>query len=42
MITTKLTLSDYLALGEVYEGRREFVDGDIIEMPTESLPGDTL
>ena len=36
MITTKLTLSDYLALGEVYEGRREFVDGDIIEMPTES------
>ncbi len=36
MTTTRLTLSDYLALEEVFEGRREFVDGEIIEMPSES------
>ncbi|MBF2050244.1 MAG: Uma2 family endonuclease [Leptolyngbya sp. IPPAS B-1204] len=36
MTATKLTLSDYLALEEVFEGRREFVDGEIIEMPSES------
>jgi hypothetical protein len=42
MTTTKLTLADYLALEVVFEGRRVFVDGDMIEMPSESLPGDTL
>jgi len=36
MTTTQLTLSDYLALEDAFEGRREFVDGEIIEMPTES------
>lgn len=36
MTTTQLTLSDYLALENAFEGRREFVDGEIIEMPTES------
>ncbi|UZQ54516.1 Uma2 family endonuclease [Trichothermofontia sichuanensis B231] len=36
MVTTKLTLTDYLALNDDFEGRREFVDGEIIEMPTES------
>jgi len=36
MTTTRLALSDYLALEEVFEGRREFVDGEIIEMPSES------
>ena len=36
MTTTRLTLSDYLALEEVFEGWREFVDGEIIEMPSES------
>lgn len=34
--TKKLTLSDYLAQDEVYEGRREFVDGEIFELPPES------
>lgn len=36
MTTTKLTLSDYLALEEDFEGWREFVDGEVIEMPPES------
>lgn len=36
MTITKLTLSDYLAIEEIYEGQREFVDGDIIQMPPES------
>ncbi len=36
MVMTKLTLADYLALEDTFEGRREFVDGEIIEMPTES------
>jgi len=36
MTTTRLALSDYLALEEVFEGWREFVDGEIIEMPSES------
>ncbi len=36
MVTTKLTLADYFALEDAFEGRREFVDGEIIEMPTES------
>ncbi|UZQ53156.1 Uma2 family endonuclease [Trichothermofontia sichuanensis B231] len=29
-------MTDYLALNNDFEGRREFVDGEIIEMPTES------
>jgi len=36
MITTKLTLSDYLAIEAIYEGQQEFVDGEIIKMPPES------
>lgn len=36
MTATRLTLSDYLALEENFEGRREFVDGKIIEMSPES------
>jgi len=36
MATTKLTLSDYLAIEEIYEGQQEFVDGEIIRMPPES------
>jgi Uma2 family endonuclease len=36
MVTTKLSLADYLNLEEVYEGRQEFVDGEIIKMPPES------
>jgi len=36
MTTTKLTVSDYLAIEEIYEGRQEFVDGEIIQMPPES------
>lgn len=36
MITTKLTLSDYLAIEEIYAGQQEFVDGEIIKMPPES------
>jgi len=34
--TQKLTVSDYLALDDAFEGRREFVDGAILEMPPES------
>ncbi|NJL49703.1 MAG: Uma2 family endonuclease [Leptolyngbyaceae cyanobacterium SM2_5_2] len=36
MVTTKLSLADYLSLDDGSEGRCEFVDGDIIEMPPES------
>ncbi len=36
MITTKLTLSDYLAIEAIYEGQQEFVDGEIIKMSPES------
>lgn len=36
MVTTKLSLADYLSLDYGPEGRCEFVDGDIIEMPPES------
>lgn len=36
MTTTKLTLSDYLAIEEIYEGQQEFGDGEIIKMPPES------
>jgi Uma2 family endonuclease len=36
MVTTKLSLTDYLSLEDGPEGRYEFVDGDIIEMPPES------
>lgn len=36
MITTKLTLTDYLALETGSEQRSEFVGGKIIEMPPES------
>jgi Uma2 family endonuclease len=36
MATTKLTVSDYLATEETYEGQQEFVDGEIIKMPPES------
>lgn len=36
MITTKLTLADYLSLEDGSENRREFVNGEIIEMPPES------
>ena len=38
MTTTKLTVSDYLAIEEIYEGQQEFVDGEIIKMP----PGSNL
>jgi len=34
--TQKLTVADYLALDDAFEGRREFVDGAILEMPPES------
>lgn len=36
MIATKRSLSDFLALEDGFEGRREFVDGAILEMPPES------
>jgi Uma2 family endonuclease len=36
MVTTKLSLADYLSLENGPEGLWEFVDGDIIEMPPES------
>lgn len=36
MTTTKLTLSDYLALDSTCEGQQEFVDGEILKMPPES------
>ena len=36
MVTTKLSLADYLSLEGGPEGRCEFVDGDIIEMSPES------
>lgn len=36
MITTTLTLADYLSLETGPEARCEFVDGEIIEMPPES------
>lgn len=36
MVSTKLTLADYLNLETDYEGRCEFVDGEIIKMPPES------
>jgi len=36
MTATKFTVSDYLAIEEIYEGQREFVDGEIIQIPPES------
>ena len=36
MTTTKLTISDYLVIADIYEGRQEFIDGEIIKMPPES------
>lgn len=36
MVTTKLSLADYLSLETGPEGRCEFVDGEIVEMPPES------
>ncbi len=36
MVTTKLSLADYLSLEDELEGRYEFVDGELIEMPPES------
>lgn len=36
MTITKLTVSDYLAIAESYQGQQEFVDGEIIQMPPES------
>ncbi|MGF1499507.1 MAG: Uma2 family endonuclease [Elainellaceae cyanobacterium] len=36
MVSAKLSLADYLDLDAEYEGRQEFVDGEIIEMPPES------
>jgi len=36
MVTTKFSLADYLSLDHGPEGRCEFVDGDILEMPPES------
>lgn len=36
MVATKLSLADYLSLDSGPEGRCEFVDGEIIEMPPES------
>lgn len=36
MLTTKLTLADYLSLEDGPESRCEFVDGEVIEMPPES------
>lgn len=41
MTVTKLTISGYLAVEEIYEGQREFVDGEIIEIPPES-PQDAI
>ncbi|MGJ3250634.1 MAG: Uma2 family endonuclease [Elainellaceae cyanobacterium] len=35
-VSTKLSLADYLSLEAEYEGRQEFVDGEIITMPPES------
>lgn len=36
MTITKLTISDYLAIEEIYEGQQEFFDGEIVKMPPES------
>jgi Uma2 family endonuclease len=36
MVATKLSLADYLSLETGPEGRCEFVDGEILEMPPES------
>lgn len=36
MTATKLSLSDYLTLEDDFAGRREFVDGEMVEMPPES------
>lgn len=36
MTVTKLTISDYLAVEEIYEGQQEFVDGEVIKTPPES------
>lgn len=36
MTVTKLTISDYLEIEEMYKGQQEFVDGEIIKMPPES------
>ncbi|WP_204139113.1 Uma2 family endonuclease [Halomicronema sp. CCY15110] len=36
MISTKLTLADYLSLEDGPESRCEFVDGEIVELPPES------
>lgn len=36
MVATKLSLADYLSLDIEYEGRQEFVNGEIIPMPPES------
>ncbi|MEO1350969.1 MAG: Uma2 family endonuclease [Cyanobacteria bacterium J06635_15] len=36
MVTTKLSLADYLSLEIGPEGRCEFVDGEIVEIPPES------
>lgn len=36
MISTKLTLADYLSLEDGSDNRCEFVDGEIVEMPPES------
>ena len=41
MMTTKLTISNYLALEEEFEGQQEFVDGEMIKMPPES-PQNTI
>jgi Uma2 family endonuclease len=41
MLTTQTTLKDYLSQDSGPEGRQEFVDGEIIEMPPES-PGNVL
>ncbi|HEY9695713.1 MAG TPA: Uma2 family endonuclease [Trichocoleus sp.] len=42
MTVTKLTISGYLAIEEIYEGQREFVDGKIIETPSESPQNATI
>lgn len=41
MLATQITLKDYLSQDSGPEGRQEFVDGEIIEMPPES-PGNVL
>lgn len=41
MLTTQITLKDYLSQDSGPEGCPEFVDGEIIEMPPES-PGNVL